>query len=34
MIKELIDLMNKEINDGYKMDKYLKLLYDVVKVIV
>lgn len=33
-IKELTDLMNKETNDGYKMDKYSKLLQDAVKAIV
>lgn len=26
--------MNKETNDGYKMDKYSKLLKDAVKAIV
>ncbi|MDY0139628.1 MAG: helicase-related protein [Candidatus Izemoplasmatales bacterium] len=33
-IKELTDLMNKETNDGYKMDKYSKLLQDAVAAIV
>ena len=33
-IKELCALMNKETNDGYKMDKYSKLLKDAVKAIV
>ena len=33
-IKSLCVQMNKETNDGYKMDKYSKLLKDAVKVII
>lgn len=33
-IKSLCNQMNKETNDGYKMDKYSKLLKDAVKAIV
>lgn len=33
-IKSLCTQMNKETNDGYKMDKYSKLLKDAVKAIV
>jgi SNF2 family DNA or RNA helicase len=33
-IKDLCALMNKETNDGYKMDKYSKMLKDAVRAIV
>ena len=33
-IKTLCNQMNKETNDGYRMDKYSKLLKDAVKAIV
>lgn len=33
-LKELCAQMNKETQDGYKMDKYSALLHDVVKAIV
>lgn len=33
-IKELCKQMNKETNDGYKMDKYSELLSDAVKAII
>lgn len=33
-IKALCNMMNKETNDGYKMDKYSKLLDDAVRAIV
>ena len=33
-IKDLCKQMNKETNDGYKMDKYSELLSDAVKAII
>ena len=33
-LKELCAEMNKETQDGYKMDKYSALLHDAVKAIV